>query len=96
MSVVEPAVSPKALNEFPVAVDQRTLHILERRRAASTHMRRGWLVRRALAAADLVGLTIAFLAASVIFDMPARSDTVKPEIELLFFLLSLPAWLVVA
>jgi exopolysaccharide biosynthesis polyprenyl glycosylphosphotransferase len=96
MSVVDPAVSPKALGDFPVAVDQRTLHILERRRAATIPMRRGWLVRRALAAADLVGLTIAFLAASVIFDMPARSDTVKPEIELLFFLLSLPAWVVVA
>ena len=96
MSAVEPAVGPKALNDFPVAVDQRTLHILERRRAASIPMRRGWLVRRALAVADLVGLTIAFLAASVIFDMPARSDTVKPEIELLFFLLSLPAWVVVA
>jgi len=96
MSAVEPAVSPKPIDDFPVAVDQRTLHILERRRAASTPMRRGWLVRRALAGADLVGLTIAFLAASVIFDMPARSDTVKPQIELLFFLLSLPAWVVVA
>jgi len=96
MSVVEPAVDPRALDDFPVAVDKRTLQILERRRAATIPMRRGWLVRRALAAADLVGLTIAFLAASVIFDMPARSDTVKPEIELLFFLLSLPAWVVVA
>jgi exopolysaccharide biosynthesis polyprenyl glycosylphosphotransferase len=96
MSAVEPAVTPKALRDFPVAVDQRTLHILERRRAASIPMRRGWLVRRALAAADLVGLTIAFLAASVIFDMPARQDTVSPQIELFFFLLSLPAWLVVA
>ena len=96
MSAVEPTVSPKALRDFPVTVDNRTLQILERRRAASKPMRRGWLVRRALAAADLVGLTVAFLSASVIFDTPARSDTVKPEIELLFFLLSLPAWVVVA
>jgi exopolysaccharide biosynthesis polyprenyl glycosylphosphotransferase len=96
MSAVEPTAPSKTLRDFPVSVDKRTLQILERRRAASRPMRRGWLVRRALAAADLVGLTIAFLAASVIFDMPARSDTVKPEIELLFFLLSLPAWLVVA
>ncbi|MGH3024498.1 MAG: sugar transferase [Gaiellaceae bacterium] len=96
MSAVEPTVGPKAVRDVPVTVDKRTLQILERRRAASRPMRRGWLVRRALAAADLVGLTIAFLAASVIFDMPARSDTVTPEIELLFFLLSLPAWVVVA
>jgi exopolysaccharide biosynthesis polyprenyl glycosylphosphotransferase len=96
MSAVEPAVKPKALSDYPVAVDKRTLQILERRRSASTPMRRGWLVRRALATADLAGLTIAFLAASVIFDMPARSDTVKPHVELLFFLLSLPAWVVVA
>src|SRR5919106_1896954 len=96
MSAVEPAVSPTALSDYPVAVDKRTLQILERRRSASTPMRRGWLVRRALATADLAGLTLAFLASSVIFDMPARSDTVKPHVELLFFLLSLPAWVVVA
>jgi exopolysaccharide biosynthesis polyprenyl glycosylphosphotransferase len=96
MSTVEPAVEAKTLRDYPVSVDQRTLHILERRRAASTPMRRGWLVRRALATADLAGLTIAFLSASVLFDMPARSDTVKPHIELLFFVLSLPAWVVVA
>ena len=96
MSTVEPAVEANPLADYPVSVDQRTLHILERRRTASTPMRRGWLVRRALAVADLAGLTIAFLSASVLFDMPARSDTVKPHIEILVFLLSLPAWVVVA
>jgi exopolysaccharide biosynthesis polyprenyl glycosylphosphotransferase len=96
MSTVEPAVDAQPLADYPVSVDQRTLHILERRRTASTPMRRGWLVRRALAVADLAGLTIAFVSASVIFDMPARSDTVKPHVELLVFLLSLPAWVVVA
>jgi exopolysaccharide biosynthesis polyprenyl glycosylphosphotransferase len=96
MSVVEPLVRPKALGDIPVTLDTRTLQILERRRTAATPMRRGWLVRRALVGADLVGLTLAFLAAAVIFDMPARSDTVKPHVELLVFLLSLPLWVVVA
>ena len=34
----------------------RTLEILEQRRVATTVHRRGWLVRRLLLAADLVGL----------------------------------------
>jgi exopolysaccharide biosynthesis polyprenyl glycosylphosphotransferase len=96
MRAVEPAVGPRGVGDNSVALDERTLEILARRQAASRPRRRGWLVRRALAGADLVGLTIAFVAASVIFDMPARSDTVRPHIELLVFLLSLPLWVVVA
>ena len=91
MSAVEPAYG-----ELAPTLDERTLEILARRREASRPIRRGWLVRRALVAADLVGLTIAFLAASVIFAEPARSDTVLPHVELIVFLLSLPLWVVVA
>lgn len=59
-------------------------------------MRRGWLVRRMLAGADLLGLTLAFIVATVTFDVPARMDFVPAHIELLVFCLSLPAWLIVA
>ena len=59
-------------------------------------MRRGWLVRRMLVIADLVGLTLAFLAATFFFDQTARSDAVASNIEILVFCLSLPAWVVVA
>jgi hypothetical protein len=41
-------------------LDARTLEILEHRRGTAKNRRRGWLVRRALAIADLAGLTLAF------------------------------------
>jgi exopolysaccharide biosynthesis polyprenyl glycosylphosphotransferase len=59
-------------------------------------MRRGWLVRRMLVFADLVGLTLGFLAATFVFDQTARSDAVGSNVEILVFCLSLPAWVVVA
>ena len=59
-------------------------------------MRRGWLVRRMLVLADLIGLTLAFLASMFFLDQAGRSDTVASQVELLVFCLSLPAWVVVA
>jgi exopolysaccharide biosynthesis polyprenyl glycosylphosphotransferase len=96
MSTVEPFVDPRAASEVPATLDTRTLQILERRRASAVRMRRGWLVRRMLVLADLVGLTLAFLAATLIFAPDGRSDAVGAQIELLVFCLSLPAWVVVA
>ena len=66
MSTVEPFVGPGP-TEGPVVLDQRTLHILERRRSSAVRLRRGWLVRRMLVVADLVGLTLAFLQPRFIF-----------------------------
>jgi exopolysaccharide biosynthesis polyprenyl glycosylphosphotransferase len=96
MSTVEPYVDPRAASEVPVTLDTRTLQILERRRASAVRMRRGWLVRRMLVLADLVGLTVAFLLATFAIDQPGRTDAVASQIEILVFLLSLPAWVVVA
>ena len=44
-------------------VDERTLEILARRRSVASPRRRGWLVRRLLLLADVVGLAVAFLLA---------------------------------
>jgi len=96
MSTVEPVIGPKDAAEVPATLDPRTLEILEQRRTSAVRMRRGWLVRRMLVLADLVGLTLAFLAATFVFDQSARSDAVATDVELLVFLLSLPAWVVVA
>jgi len=52
-----------AVEELYEALDQRTLEILERRRGSAVGRRRGRLVRRALLAADLLGLSAAFLVA---------------------------------
>ena len=64
-------------------------------RAARHPRRRGWLVRRMLAAADVFGLGFAFFLALVFSGVPAGSK-VAPELEILIFLLTLPLWIVIA
>ena len=96
MSTVEPMADPQDAVEVPSSVDARTLQILERRRTSALRMRRGWLVRRMLVLADLIGLTLAFLASTLFLEQAGRSDTVASQVELLVFCLSLPAWVVVA
>ena len=96
MNTVEPYVDPTAASEVPASLDPRTLQILERRRTSAVRIRRGWLVRRMLVLADLVGLTLAFVAATFLFEMDGRSDAVSSQVELLVFLVSLPAWVIVA
>lgn len=59
--------------------------------------RRGWLVRRALAAADVTGLAVSFLVAQWLFAPdPSVGDALSPSAETLLFFGTLPAWLVVA
>jgi exopolysaccharide biosynthesis polyprenyl glycosylphosphotransferase len=96
VSTVEPYLGPRAAADVPDSLDARTLQILERRRASALRMRRGWLVRRMLMLADLLGLTAAAIAATIIFGERVDSDAVSPQIELLVFGLSLPAWVIVA
>ena len=96
MRTVEPHVGTAAATEMPASLDTRTLQILEQRRTSAVRMRRGWLVRRMLVIADLVGLTVAAIASTLIFDSPGRSDAVSTQVELLAFCLSLPAWVIVA
>jgi exopolysaccharide biosynthesis polyprenyl glycosylphosphotransferase len=80
--------------EFDNMVDKRTLEILDRRRRTAVVKRRGWLVRRTLLTADLVGLVSAFLLAEWL--APVNSaDAYSPLQEILAFLLTLPAWVVI-
>ena len=78
------------------AVDDRTRDILEQRSRKNHHRRRGWLVRRALLAADIIGLTLAFLAAAAVFGSTGAIDAVGLEREFLLFFLTLPGWILVA
>jgi exopolysaccharide biosynthesis polyprenyl glycosylphosphotransferase len=77
-------------------VDQRTQAILARRSAAQPWKRRGWLVRRLLLAADLVGLTLAFVIAEVVAGETGLLNGVSAPYEFLLFLISLPFWVVLA
>lgn len=96
MTTVEPYLGPRAAGEMPDSLDTRTLQILERRRSSGVRVRRGWLVRRMLVLADIIGLTVAAIAATVIFGEKVDVDPISPQVELLAFCLTLPAWVVVA
>ncbi len=76
-------------------VGGRTLEILERRRRAPSVHRRGWLVRRCLLLADLVGLLVAFFAAEAIY-LGETSGRFDFGAETLLFVLTLPVWALIA
>jgi exopolysaccharide biosynthesis polyprenyl glycosylphosphotransferase len=77
------------------AVDARTLEILHKRRSTAL-LRRGWLVRRALLLADILGLTGAFFLAQTLFGPGPGVDHVSNVAEILLFLAAVPALVVLA
>ncbi len=78
------------------ALDESTRAPLELR-APSGRGGRGWLVRRALALADVIGLVLAFTFATLFFAGRGAADNpVGGVAEGVFFLVTLPAWIVVA
>jgi exopolysaccharide biosynthesis polyprenyl glycosylphosphotransferase len=59
--------------------------------------RRGRLVRRALAVADVVGLTGAFLLAAIVYgSRSSATNSFSFDSELLLFFVTLPGWLLLA
>jgi exopolysaccharide biosynthesis polyprenyl glycosylphosphotransferase len=58
--------------------------------------RRGWLMRRLLLAADVVGLSLAYLVALGLTSPPASADHVAPILEIGLFVASLPLWVLLA
>ena len=65
-------------------------------RLRAPRRRRGWVVRRVLVAADIVGLLLAFVVAELI--LANFSHGIDRRIQVLFvlFVLSLPAWVLAA
>jgi exopolysaccharide biosynthesis polyprenyl glycosylphosphotransferase len=82
-------------DEMTAAVDERTLEIVARRRRTAVIRGRGWLVRRMLLAADLLGLIAAFVAAQLALG-EGSARGVGLETELLLFLATLPVWVVLS
>jgi exopolysaccharide biosynthesis polyprenyl glycosylphosphotransferase len=74
------------------AVDDRTRQLLEYRQRAKRPTNRGWLVRRLLLVADLLGLSLAFLLSVGV------SKSFGPDgwIDFGILLASLPVWIVAA
>jgi exopolysaccharide biosynthesis polyprenyl glycosylphosphotransferase len=78
---------------WPVAAgpDALTSEIL-RQRAARSSFRRGWMVRRALLAADVLGLFVSFIVATHFFGS-AYGASVDEGVEALVFATTLPLWI---
>jgi exopolysaccharide biosynthesis polyprenyl glycosylphosphotransferase len=75
------------------AVDERTRELVERRRRGSLR-RRGYVVRRALVTADLLGLVAAFVVSQALFG--DGTGRLGPLAELAVFGFTLPIWVVAA
>jgi exopolysaccharide biosynthesis polyprenyl glycosylphosphotransferase len=75
-------------------VDDRTRSLIQERRGSVR--RRGWLVRRALAAADATGILLAFALTQVLFppDVEPQYDRFGTQVEVMLFALTLPFWIV--
>jgi exopolysaccharide biosynthesis polyprenyl glycosylphosphotransferase len=82
--------------ELDTTLNERTLQILDRRRRTAVIKRRGWLVRRMLLAADVVGLLSALLLAEWLAPTRGSVDAYSPQLEVLAFLATVPAWVVIA
>jgi exopolysaccharide biosynthesis polyprenyl glycosylphosphotransferase len=97
LSVAERTTVPEGrvlADRLESLVDDRTLDILKRRRGSAGVRHRGWLVRRALVAADVVALLTAFVAAE--FVVGGGGFGLNTRAELLLFTLTIPGWVVVA
>jgi exopolysaccharide biosynthesis polyprenyl glycosylphosphotransferase len=79
------------------ALDARALDTLNGKRTSLTRGRRGWLVRRMLLVADVVGLASAFLVAELLFGPgDGAINRFGAAAEFVVFLATLPLWVVVA
>jgi exopolysaccharide biosynthesis polyprenyl glycosylphosphotransferase len=58
--------------------------------------RRGWLMRRLLLVADVVGLVVAYVIAVELAPPGASSDRIAPIWEVLLFVATLPLWVLLA
>lgn len=83
--------------ELYQVIDNRTRAVLDLHRRTGMGRGRGWLVRRALLLADVLGLTVSFgLADHIYIGQPHRPGAFGGIAEFVAFLVSLPAWVVAA
>ena len=91
--VAQPALDLDAIFS---GLDSRTAAILEQRQKKGGVRRRGWLVRRLLLAADIIGLGLAFIVANFVFSGSAGADHLDDLIESGLFVSVLPIWIIAA
>jgi exopolysaccharide biosynthesis polyprenyl glycosylphosphotransferase len=83
-------------DEMTGIVGERTLEILDHRRRTAVVRRRGWLVRRMLLGADVIGLLAAMLLAEWVVNTNSNAGALDAPTETLILVASIPAWIVVA
>lgn len=97
MSVVQQSIaSTELFDQLSPGLDAQTINVIERHRSGQMIKGRGWLVRRALALADVIGLTASFAVAMVWWAGSDATDYVADSLELVIFMLSLPVWILAA
>ncbi len=100
MSVAEPATLADGLDAYEQGVhsqvDDRTREVLEHRRRTGVNRRRGWLVRRLLATADLLGLVAAMLLADGIVMATTDAGMISVREQTLGLVATLPGWVLIA
>jgi exopolysaccharide biosynthesis polyprenyl glycosylphosphotransferase len=74
---------------------ERTRSLIEARRDGKTH-RRGWIARRSLIVADLVGILAAFAVGETVFYSSTVAGRYGTLDEIGLFVASLPGWLILA
>lgn len=87
--------TPAAVDTAPAGLDLSCLNDDSQEARAPRH-RRGWMLRRALAAADVVGLVTALFIAEWVTSMNGGAGTLSQTTEIAGFLISLPVWIIVA
>jgi exopolysaccharide biosynthesis polyprenyl glycosylphosphotransferase len=96
MTSVLPA--PTLPDSIALPLDQKTRELLERRPPSLALPHRGWLVRRMLLVADVLGLFLAFLGAELLFGVEEGTSIgrLSLPVELAVFAATIPVWVVVA
>ncbi len=80
------------LHERTVALpESRTAHQRSRADALTARRRRGWLIKRALLSADIVGLLLAYFLAKLIVSGASSTD---PPLEIGVLTLAIAAWII--
>jgi exopolysaccharide biosynthesis polyprenyl glycosylphosphotransferase len=89
-------VSAAGLDRLYGSLDDRTVELLHARRSTGSNHGRGWLLHRALLAADMMGLASAYALAQWLAIVHQHGDHVGAFGEFALFAASLPVWAVAA
>ena len=85
-----------AVSQDAVAVaGERTVYEIDRT-WPPTARRRGWLMRRLLLSADVIGLVLAYVVALELAPPSSTSDRVAPIWEVAIFVATIPLWILMA